>query len=209
MRVDSYLDVSCPWCYVTKRHLDAAVREFGDPTVRVVRHPYQIDGEHPATPMPMLTWLAGKYGAAKATRMSSEVTAYGRGMGIAFANESGYAVNTLAAHRLLWLAGREYGEEVQGRLEELLFAGYFVDAVDVSDPEVLVERAGRAGMAPQRVACFLDAGDGVDEVRELVRQARQETAVVPLIVVDGRIRLDGVHERDRLLAALRQIAEER
>ncbi|PSK66859.1 hypothetical protein B0E53_01194 [Micromonospora sp. MH33] len=209
MRVDSYLDISCPWCYVTKCHLDAAVRESGDPTVRIVRHPYQIDGEHPATPMPMLTWLAGKYGEAKAARMNSEVTEYGLGIGIAFANESGYAVNTLAAHRLLWLAGREYGEEVQGRLEELLFAGYFVDAVDVSAAEVLVERAGRAGMAPERVARFLDGDTGVDEVRDLIRRARRETAAVPLIVFDDRLRLDGVQERDRLLVALRQTAEGR
>ncbi|MBM7081364.1 DsbA family oxidoreductase [Micromonospora humidisoli] len=209
MRVDSYLDVSCPWCYVTKRHLDAAVREFDGPEVRIVRHPYQIDGEHPATPMPMLTWLAGKYGEEKAARMSAEVTRYGLGMGIAFANEAGYAVNTLAAHRLLWSAGREYGEEVQGRLEELLFAGYFVDAVDVSDPEVLVDRATRAGMAPGRAAHLLATDAGTDEVRELVRRARRETAVVPLVVVDGRRRLDGPQESDRLLAALRQTAEGR
>ncbi|GIG90426.1 DsbA family oxidoreductase [Plantactinospora endophytica] len=207
MRVDVYLDVSCPWCYIAKRQFEAALTDLADPRVRVVRHPYQIDGELPAEPMPMLHWLAGKYGADVARRMSDEVTRHGERLGMRFANDAGYAVNTLAAHRLLWLAGREADGAVQGELEELLFAGYFTDAVDISAPKVLVERAERAGLDPARVSRFLDGDEGVAEVRELVRRGREETSRVPYFVLDGTVRLTDVHDRDRLLTALRQVSE--
>ena len=207
VRVDSYLDVSCPWCYVTRRHLQDAITDFGAADVRVVRHPYQIDGEQPAAPMPMLDWLAGKYGRSRAQRMSEQVTDYARRMGITLANEAGFAADTLAAHRLLWLAGREYDERTQSRLEELLFAAYFSEAACVADHGVLTDRAVRAGLAADRVQRFLATGEGVPQVRALVARARQETAVVPYIVIDGRLRLRDTQDKERLLHALQRAAK--
>lgn len=207
MQVDSYLDVSCPWCYVTRRHLQEAITEFGAADVRVVRHPYQIDGEQPAEPMPMLDWLAGKYGRARAQWMSEQVTDYGRRMGITFANEAGYAADTLAAHRLIWLAGREYGEPTQSRLEELLFAAYFTEAACVADHGVLTDRAVRAGLDADRVERFLATGESVPQVRALVARARKETVMVPYIIIDGRVQLSDTQEKERLLHALQRAAE--
>ena len=59
---------------------------------------------------------------------------------------SGRCGRTRRAHRLLWWALRTAGPTVPAALNDELMAGYFTDGVDLGDPEVLVERAGRCGL---------------------------------------------------------------
>lgn len=207
MRLDIYSDISCPWCYVGKRNAERAVAAFGADRVEIVLHPYQIDGEHPGHAVPMLEWLAGKYGVAKATAMSEEVTEAGKALGITFRNASGYAVNTLQAHRLLRLAGRDYGQEVRSRLEELLFAAYFTENGDVSDPELLVDRAVRAGMDGDRAAAYLASDEELAEVRAAVARSRGRVQAVPAFVFDDGTTLVGPRDEETILRALQRAAD--
>ncbi|MFE7483248.1 DsbA family protein [Streptomyces sp. NPDC057552] len=195
MRVDIWSDISCPWCYITKRTFELGLAAAGRHDLDIVLHPYQIDGERPAEPMPMLDWLAGKYGRETAETMSKEVTEAGNRHGIAFRNRTGLAANTLQAHRMLWYAGREYGRSVQSRLEELLFAAYFTQNGDVSDPALLLDRAVRSGFGRARAADLLASDEGLAEVRQEIRAARSAgVAQVPLIVFGGARRVEGAQE---------------
>ncbi|MFB7895922.1 DsbA family oxidoreductase [Streptomyces xiamenensis] len=210
MRIDVWSDVSCPWCYISKRTFERALASFGRPGTEVVAHPYQIDGEHPAEPMPMLEWLGGKYGADRARAMSEEVTAAGRGHGITFRNERGFAANTLEAHRLLWWAGRVYGRGAQSHLEELVFAAYFTEAADISRPGVLAGRAAAAGMDEGAARAFLGSREGIEEVRNAVRSARDlGIRAVPVYRFDGGERFEGAQTDPRVFeAALSRESEE-
>lgn len=210
MRIDVWSDVSCPWCYLSKRTFERALASFGRPGTEVVSHPYQIDGELPAEPMPMLEWLGSKYGADRARAMSEEVTAAGRAHGVTFHNESGFAANTLPAHRLLWWAGREYGGAARGRLEELVFAAYFTEAADISDPAVLTARAAAAGLDENAARAFLGSGEGTEEVRNAVRSARdQGIHAVPVYRFSGGERFEGAQTDPRVFeAALSRESEE-
>ncbi|MFJ1588707.1 DsbA family protein [Kitasatospora albolonga] len=195
MRVDIWSDISCPWCYITKRTFELGLAAAGRHDLDIVLHPYQIDGERPAEPMPMLDWLAGKYGRETAETMSKEVTEAGNRHGIAFRNRTGLAANTLQAHRMLWYAGREYGRSVQSRLEELLFAAYFTQNGDVSDPALLLDRAVRSGFGRARAADLLASDEGLAEVRQEIRAARSTGVTqVPLIVFGGARRVEGAQE---------------
>lgn len=195
MRIDIWSDVSCPWCYITKRTFELALSASGRSDAHVVPHPYQIDGELPARPVPMLEWLADKYGPERAARMDKEVTAAGPRHGIAFRNSAGFAVNTLDAHRLLWWAGRTHGRGVQSRLEELLFGAYFTDSEDISDHGVLLARAERAGLDGDRAARLLASDAAVAEVRAEVRRARElGITVVPRFEFTGGHVIEGPQE---------------
>ncbi|MFC9030708.1 DsbA family oxidoreductase [Streptomyces arboris] len=195
MRIDIWSDISCPWCYITKRTFELGLAAAGRHDLDIVLHPYQIDGERPAEPMPMLDWLAGKYGRETAETMSREVTEAGGRHGIAFRNRTGLAANTLQAHRMLWCAGREYGRSVQSRLEELLFAAYFTQNGDVSDPALLVDRAVRSGFGRARAADLLASDEGLAEVRQEIHAARSAGITrVPLIVFGGTQRVEGAQE---------------
>ncbi|RNG26288.1 DsbA family oxidoreductase [Streptomyces botrytidirepellens] len=195
MRIDIWSDVSCPWCYITKRTFELALSASGRSDAQMVLHPYQIDGERPAEPVPMLEWLAGKYGAERAAEMDKEVTAAGPRHGIAFRNATGFAVNTLDAHRLLWWAGRSHGRAVQSRLEELLFAAYFTSCADISDHDVLLSRVEQAGLDRGRAARLLASDEAVAEVRAEVRRARARgIAVVPRFEFTGGHVVEGPQE---------------
>jgi predicted DsbA family dithiol-disulfide isomerase len=195
MRIDIWSDVSCPWCYITKRTFELALSASGRSDAEVVLHPYQIDGEQPARPVPMLEWLAGKYGAERAAQMDKEVTAAGPRHGIAFRNATGFAVNTLDAHRLLWWAGRSHGRSVQSRLEELLFAAYFTQSADISDHDVLLSCVAQAGLDGGPAARLLACDEAVAEVRAEVREARARgVTVVPRFEFEGGHVVEGPQE---------------
>ncbi|MEU8602622.1 DsbA family oxidoreductase [Streptomyces parvulus] len=195
MRIDIWSDLTCPWCYITKRTFELALSSSGRSDVHVVLHPYQIDGERPAEPTPMLEWLAGKYGPDRAARMNKEVTAAGPRHGIAFRNESGFAANSRDAHRLLRWAGLSHGRPVQSRLEELLFAACFTESADISDHEELLRRVERAGLDRERAGRLLASDEGVAEVRAEVRRAREfGIGAVPRFDFGGAQRVEGPQE---------------
>ncbi|GLZ42520.1 DsbA family protein [Actinokineospora sp. NBRC 105648] len=183
LRVEVYSDVSCPWCYLATRSLHAAVRELGEDRFDVVAHPYQIDGEEPARPVPMLEFLAGKYGQDKARRMSQVVTETGARLGVEFRNAEGFSVNTLQAHRLLWMVDREHGWRARAQVEQGLFAEWFTLAGNVADPAVLLRHAVRAGVPEARAAAFLESDEDLVAVRARIAATRTEVALVPTVVV--------------------------
>ncbi|CAM5658688.1 DsbA family oxidoreductase OS=Streptomyces tendae OX=1932 GN=F3L20_33070 PE=4 SV=1 [Streptomyces tendae] len=143
----------------------------------------------------MLEWLAGKYGRERAARMNKEVSAAGPRHGIAFRNETGYAVNTLDAHRLLRWAGLSHGRPVQSRLEELLFAACFTESAELGDHGELLRRVERAGLDRDRAARLLASDEGVAEVRAEVRRARDlGITTVPRFDFGGAQRVEGPQE---------------
>ncbi|WP_441250654.1 DsbA family oxidoreductase [Kitasatospora sp. McL0602] len=206
MKVEIYSDISCPWCYVGKRNFQEALAEFDGPEVEIIPRAYQIDGELPAQPVPLLTWLAGKYGD-RAQAMSDQVTEVGRVIGIDFHNDLGYAVNTLDSHRLLWFAQREYGSAVHKQLEEALFAAYFTDGGNVGDRELLADRAALVGLDRERALAFLASDEGTAEVRKEIQAARTDgVTTVPTFVIDGKWQLQGALDAAGFLKALETAA---
>lgn len=202
MRIDVYSDISCPWCYLAVRNLRAATAQYGEERIEVLAHPYQIDGENPDRPVPVLDFLSRKYGPDRARRMSEEVTAAGAGLGVRFNNEKALAVNTVHAHRLLWMAGREYGWRVRADVEENLFAEWFVHGGNVADAEVLVRCAVAAGVAPARAERLVASDEYLAAVRARIAETRVERAAVPVVVFDRSTRIEHYQSSSRYLAAL-------
>ena len=62
MRVDVWSDVVCPWCYIGKRRLEAALARFPHhDRVEVVFHSFELDPRAPRQgTMPLLDMLAQK-----------------------------------------------------------------------------------------------------------------------------------------------------
>jgi predicted DsbA family dithiol-disulfide isomerase len=204
VKVEVYSDLSCPWCYLANRNLRSALAGFGDEDVDVVSHPYQIDGEEPAAAVPMLDFLAAKYGRERASRMSDAVTRKGATLGVEFRNAAGYSVNTLQGHRLLWMVGREYGWRTRATVEDALYAQWFTHGGDVADPDVLVECAAAAGVPRRRAAEYVGSTEDTATVRARIAAARAEVSVVPTVVLAGSARLANYHETADYLAALRR-----
>jgi len=209
MRIEIYSDVACPWCYIGKRRFERALSAFtGRDGVEVVFRPFQLDPTTPTTATPLLPRLEKRFGPGfRAAAARTEEMA--RSEGIAIDHGRALAVNTLLAHRLLWLAEREYGAAVQRDLADRLFEAYFATGANVGDRDTLASLAASVGMDRDRVSRFLSSQEGEAEVRAEIADARAlGVDAVPTFVFDGRYAVSGAQPASTFLQVLEQVASE-
>ena len=209
MKIEIYSDVACPWCYVGKRRFERALGAFpGREDVEVVFRPFQLDPTTPTTATPLLPRLEKKFGSGfRAAAARTEETA--RSEGITIDHGRALAVNTLLAHRLLWLAEREYGAVVQRDLADRLFEAYFTNGGNVGDREQLTALAAAAGMDRDRVGSFLASNEGDSEVRAEIAEAQaMGVDAVPTFVFDGKYAVSGAQPASVFLQLLERVADE-
>jgi predicted DsbA family dithiol-disulfide isomerase len=192
MKVEIYSDVVCPWCYIGERRFARALAEYpGADEVEVVFRPYQLDPSAPRTAVPLLDYLARRFGAG-ARRMTEHVGAAARGEGIEIRWDDAVAANTLDAHRLLRLAEQEHGPGMQRALVERLFDAHFTRGMDIADTAVLADLAAAVGMERARATAYLASGEGAREVRDEIAHARRlGVTAVPTFVFDGASAVSG------------------
>ena len=207
MRVEIYSDVVCPWCYIGERRFARALAAFPQgEAVEVVYRPYQLDPGAASAPAPLLGALERKFGA-RARGMVQHVTATAKAEGIDIAWEDAVSANTLTAHRLMWLAEREYGAATQRVLAEKLFEAHFTRGGDVGDRGLLAELAAACGMDAERVGAYLASDEGVAETRRAIAEAQQlGVRAVPTFVLDGKYVVEGAQPMSTFLRVLEEVA---
>jgi predicted DsbA family dithiol-disulfide isomerase len=193
MRVEIWSDVVCPWCYIGKRNLEAALEGFAHrDEVEVVWRSFELDPGAPARREgPYAARLARKYRTTveEAQAMIDRMTAAGASVGLDLRFDLAQPGNTFDAHRVLHLAARS---GLQGRLKERLLAATFTEGQAIGDREVLVRLAAEAGLDADEVREVLASGAFGDEVRADEAEAVQrEVTGVPSFVVDGSYAISG------------------
>ncbi|HET6521355.1 MAG TPA: DsbA family oxidoreductase, partial [Geminicoccaceae bacterium] len=188
--IEVYSDVICPWCFVGKRRLEAALAQLGDDAreVGVTWRPFELNPDMPREGMDRAAYRAAKFGSAERSReLDARLRAVGAAAGLDFAfDRIGRTPNTFDAHRLIWFAQREGAGEA---VVEALFRRYFLEGQDIGRREVLVDVGRGAGLDAGAVGRMLDGDGGAREVRTEEQGAyRLGLRGVPLFVVDGRPR---------------------
>lgn len=206
MKVEIFADITCPWCYIGERRFQKALAQFADAdTVDVVHRPFQLDPTAPAEARPLSEYLARRFGAI-AEPMTHRVSTVAEQEGIRINWERALSANTRDAHRLLRLAGTEYGPAVQQALLEALFAAHFTHGQDVSDHETLVQLAGEAGIDADRATAYLAGKEGKREVEQELEQAyAMGIRGVPLFVFDDLYAVEGAQPTETFLQALEEV----
>ena len=207
MKIDIISDVVCPWCYIGKKNLEAAMAQRPDIDFEVQWFPYQLHPEAPLEGYNYIETIEGKYGKARIQMMFAQITQAANASGIRM-NLEGIerGANTLKAHRLLHLAFQEEGANRQNALSEALFQAYFCDNQDVGDTETLVTLADQIGMAKEKVSTYLNSDDGTDDVQKLIAFSRQQgISSVPSFSLDGQFILSGGQQSDVFLAAINRL----
>ena len=202
--IDVVSDVVCPWCYIGKRRLEAALARLEGAKPRIHWHPFQLNPDLPAEGVERRSYLEAKFGGAeRAAQIYARVRAAGASVGIAFElDRIMRQPNTLDAHRLInWAQAR--GDA--GPLVERLFRAYFIEGVFIGDAAELERLATEAGFDGDAAAAFLASDAGVAEVAGADRRARElSISGVPLFIFNHRVAVSGAQEPDTLLAALAQ-----
>lgn len=198
VRIEIYSDVVCPWCYIGKRRLDAALETDALADVDVVWRPHQLHPNLPPAGLDREDYLQRRYGeAAERARAPQRIVAEGADVGIRFNFNAMHRMpNTLAAHRLLHFAedtGRQHA------LAETLFRFFFCDGRDVGDPETLCEAAHEAGLDAQAASAWLATDGGTATVQEQLREGLERgVAGVPCYLLGGGFMLPGAQSSDTM-----------
>lgn len=203
LNIEVISDGICPWCFVGKRRLEKALKAVeGRDKIQVTWRPFQLNPNMPKEGMDRRTYRTAKFGSwEKSQALDAQVAAVGAAEGIPFAfDRIQRTPNTFDSHRLIWLAQRE---GIQDAVVETLFRSYFIEGLDISDRQILLDIASTVGL-PQ-VDRFLDSDDGVEAVHQEEREVRQRgISGVPFFIINSDRGISGAQPAEALLAAFEQ-----
>ena len=210
--VDVISDVICPWCYIGKRRLEAALDDVrSEMDVEVHWRPYQLDPTLPKQGKDRQQYLQEKFGgAAGADQAYAAIRAAGVEEEIPFAfDKIEVSANTLDAHRLIRWAG-SLGLTTQQQVVDLLFKAYFEDGKNIGDDAVLLEIAEQAGLEMPVVERLLAGEADRDTVAAEIDQARQMGVTgVPCFIIDMQYAVMGAQSAEALADAMRKVVQEK
>jgi len=193
VRIEIWSDVVCPWCYIGKRRLEAALEQFPhSDEVELVYRSFELDPSAPEVPVEtVVESLARRWG----TDVASAREAMARGdeaateVGLHFRHHDAPHARTVDAHRLLHLA---LDKGLQGPLKEALLEAYFTRGESMADHGVLRAAALGVGLDEVRVDEVLASDEYTDAVEADIREAAALGATgVPFYVVDRKYGVSG------------------
>ena len=209
MRVDSWSDVVCPWCYLGTRRFEEAVARLEGRELEVVHRAFELDPNVPAEGMDLAEYLARKFGGSQRVAMTHDRLDRAAGdVDVDFRWDGKRRVNTYDPQRLAAWALDTAGAQAQNELHQWLFRAYFTDNRDLADHAVLAELAGEAGLDAERAAAALATDAYAEEVRADERQAGElDIHAVPTFVIEGRWAIPGAQDIDTFVELLERAAE--
>lgn len=206
--IDVVSDTVCPWCYVGKRKLEKAIEQHkkSNPDDKFVVNwkPYFLNPDAPKIGQDKVTMYAQKFGADRTEQIFARLTAVGAQSGInfKFAGKSGWTGNS---HRLISYAGKT-SPDMQDRVVNELFAGYFENEQDITDIGFLVAAAKRAGLDEKAVETYLKTDEGLRDVQNDVIEAKMAGIDgVPNFVVGGKYEVGGAQDSSVFLQLFERI----
>jgi predicted DsbA family dithiol-disulfide isomerase len=202
LELDFIGDLACPWSFIGKRNLNRALDSLYGADLRVQRwHGLPLAGvaqnawrEHLASRLP-----AG----ADVDQAQRKLESAGRDVDIAFRFDRITSFpDTREAHRLVHLAAQD---SRQGELIDAVFRAFFESGRDISNPLVLVQLAGEAGVDESVRSAFTTGAGGRDEVLAEERRLRGlGVEGVPNLLLNSRVLVPGAADVPTYIQALDQ-----
>ncbi len=211
LKIDFVSDVMCPWCAIGLHSLLQALERLGDEVDATIHfRPFELTPEMAAEGERVIPYLSAKYGisAEQVAQNQAQITARGAELGFRFDFRSDSRKwNTFNTHRLLHWAG-EQSADAQLALKRALFAAYFTDNRNPSDPDLMCELAQQVGLNAGEAAEVLASGRYAAEVRaeEQLWQQRGVSSV-PCIVFNERYAVSGGQPVETFMQAIREVVQ--
>lgn len=200
-------DVVCPWCWLGKKRLDAALEARPTIAAEVFFAPYQLDPNVPIDGVDYRAYMRAKFGDRTDNRfaqMRRHLEEAGPREGADFRfDQITIRPNTINAHRLIrWAQGQNKGEAAK----EALFRAYFHDGRDIGAADELAAIAANIGLDADLVRKLL-AGDADRSAvqTEAAHFATQGVSGVPTFIFQRKYAVTGAQETDVLVQAIDQI----
>jgi len=206
IKVDIVSDVACPWCYVGKRRLETALRQWKGAPVEVTWHPFQLDPTIPESGFDRDTYLTNKFGDLERTKaMTERLTEVGEDEGITFNfGDKWLAVNTLPLHQLLHVAGEEGFKDT---LKERFLKAYFDENLHLNMPEVLIKVMAEFGWDAEKTKQIL-ADDSITYTvkQEIAHYQQRGVTGVPYFIINDKYGISGAQPPSVFLDAFAKVS---
>jgi predicted DsbA family dithiol-disulfide isomerase len=197
MQLDVISDVICPWCFIGKRKLDAALAQVDDFQINLMWRPFQLDPTTPPEGHDRKQQMIRKFGPDAGKQIFKNVLAAAEGTGINWNfDKITRTPNTLNAHRLIrWAAST--GEQHQ--IAEALFCAYFEHALDIGDVAVLLDIGEKHGLERDLLVDLFASDRDMEQTRNDDAAARELGVTgVPAFLAGGKFMLMGAQEPEYL-----------
>jgi predicted DsbA family dithiol-disulfide isomerase len=208
LTIDIVSDVVCPWCFIGKRKLEAALAlpDAADlPNVIIRWHPFQLNPDLPSQGISRKQYLEDKFGGPeRAAEIYERVRTAGNSVGLEL-NIDGITLqpNTLAAHALIAFA--QLGDADGSDMKERLLNAYFVENRFIGSPDVLAEIAEEAGLNGDDARAFVTDPDHLEAVAQADARVRgMGISGVPFFIFNQRVSVSGAQDPAVLLGAMQQ-----
>jgi predicted DsbA family dithiol-disulfide isomerase len=202
VRIEVWSDIACPWCWVGKHHLEAALRGSGtdaDVQLRSFELAPDRKGSQPAK-----AYLEKRLGGAERVAMAHErLSQIGERAGIHYDFERALVASTFDAHRVHHFA------QTKGRgpeTVERLMRAYHGEGADLSDHATIHRLAVEAGLDGAEVERVLSSDAFAKEVREdEARAIGLGIQGVPFFLIDGKYGISGAQPVEVFLRAIEMV----
>ena len=204
--IDVVSDVICPWCFLGKRRLDAALDAL-DMDVFIRWRPYMLDPTIPPEGLDRQQYMLAKFGPEKLKTIHDPLIEAGKELGVPYNFDAiTRTPNTLDAHRLIRWA---HTVERQHETAERLFMAYWSEGQDIGDRDVLARCAGESGINAQQIRELLDSEQDVEETKAEIQHATNIGVTgVPTFIFAQSYALVGAQSPDVLADAISRVAKE-
>jgi predicted DsbA family dithiol-disulfide isomerase len=206
IRIDIISDIICPWCYIGKHRLEAAIASYAGLDVDLHWRPFQLDPNIPEDGIDLRAYRAKRQNEPEVHASQALASEAAKELGLSFAwDKIRRMPNTRDAHRLLRHA-MLYG--AQTKLIERLFKTYFCEGADIGNRRILIELAEDCGIDSYAAeSLFAQQEDIVAIEEELAITRRFGLPNVPCFVFADNIVVPGAASAQMFTAALFQAQE--
>lgn len=204
--IDVVSDVICPWCFLGKRRLDAALAAL-DMDVFIRWRPYMLDPAIPPEGLDRHEYMLNKFGPERLKTIHDPLIEAGKELDVPYNFDAiTRTPNSLDAHRLIRWA---HTVDRQNEVVERLFMAYWSEGKDVGNRDVLAQCAGDAGVNAQQIRELLDTQQDVEETKAEIQHATNIGVTgVPTFILAQSYALVGAQSPAVLVDAITRAAKE-
>lgn len=193
MKIEIWSDIMCPFCYIGKRRLEAALNQFSaKDEVEITWKSFQLNPDMKTDPEKSINHYLAEikgWSLEQAKEINKNVTEMAAGEGLKYDFDKAIVANSFNAHRMIQYA-KTLGKGEQ--MEERFFRAYFSEGKNIDDNTVIVDLATEIGLDPS--SCREVAAS--DRYAEAVKRDIQEAAAigvrgVPFFVFDRKYAVSG------------------
>lgn len=192
IKIEVWSDINCPFCYIGKRHLEAALKDFSQTEVSVEWKSFELDpAANPPKGVSQEELLAKKYGkdVSWARHMNNNLTDMARKAGLDFHMDQVVPANSFQAHRLIHLAKVH---DLQDKMKERLLKARFVEGQDIGNIDTLRKLGADVGLKQDEMNVLFETENFTEEVRQDEKLAHEiGVQGVPFFVFNQKYAVSG------------------